>query len=108
MRRLGAVVRLRPEKAEEYERLHADVPAEVLSMLRAAHLRNYSIFRRGDLPFGYMEYTGTDLDADLARIAADPPATRRWWQLTDPCQQPMPGAAIGELWSDLDQIFFME
>ena len=107
MRRVGVVVKILPEKVEEYERLHADVPKPVLDMLRAAHFSNYSIFRLDLILFGYFEYLGTDLDADLARIAADP-ATQEWWKLTDPCQEPMPGAPPGELWSDLTQIFFME
>ncbi len=107
MQRVAMVIRLRPERAEEYERLHAEPWQEVLVALRAAHITNYSIFRHGDLLFGYFEYHGDDLDADLATVAADP-ATQRWWQLTDPCQEPLPTAPPGSWWADMKPVFLME
>jgi L-rhamnose mutarotase len=67
-------------------------------MLHAAHVANYSIFLRDGLLFSYLEYTGDDYDADMARVAVDD-TTRRWWQLTNPCQQPLDTAADGEWWA---------
>ena len=58
VRRLGAVIGLARESADEYVRLHAAVWPEVLDALRRANVTNYSIFRRGDLLFSYMEYRG--------------------------------------------------
>ena len=66
------------ENAEEYERLHAEGWPSVLERLRASHMTNYSIYRYGELLFSYLEYTGDDLDADNAAIAADV-ATQEWW-----------------------------
>jgi len=95
MRRYASVIRLRPEHEAEYRRLHAEPWPGVLAALRAAHVGNYSIFVRDGLLFSYLEYTGEDYEADMARIAADE-ETRRWWQLTDPCQRPLDTAAEGE------------
>jgi L-rhamnose mutarotase len=106
MQRFGSVVRLRPEKAAEYLALHADVWPGVLAALRRAHVSNYSIFLRDGLLFSYLEYTGTDYEADMASIAADP-EPQRWWRLTDPCQQPVDTAAPGELWPPLTEVFHL-
>ncbi|MBT2896796.1 L-rhamnose mutarotase [Streptomyces sp. McG3] len=107
MRRVAQVVRLRPEKAEEYRELHRAVPGPVLDRLRRCHIANYSIHLLGDRLFSYFEYHGDDLDADLA-LMADDPATRAWWRLTDPCQSPVEEAAPGTWWASAEQVFLME
>ena len=73
-------------------------------MITACNIRNYSIYLYGDLLFSYYEYVGEDHAADMARMGADP-ATQRWWQLTDPCQQQVPEAKPGEWWSAILEVF---
>jgi L-rhamnose mutarotase len=102
--RRAQVIRLRPEHAEEYLRLHRAVWPEVLAMITACNIRNYSIYLHGDLLISYYEYVGEDHDADMARMAADPD-TQRWWQLTDPCQEQVPGAEPGQWWTVLPEVF---
>jgi L-rhamnose mutarotase len=102
--RRAQVIRLRPEHREEYLRLHRDVWPEVLATITACNIRNYSIYLHGDLLISYYEYIGEDHEADMARMAADP-ATQRWWQLTDPCQEQVPGAQPGEWWTVLPEVF---
>ena len=104
MRRIASVIRLRPEKEAEYRELHEAVWPSVLATLRAANVTNYSIFLRDGLLFSYLEYTGNDYAADMARVAADP-ETQRWWTLTDPCQQPFETAAEGEWWAPAEEVF---
>lgn len=105
--RIGSVIRLLPERREDYVRLHRNVPEVVLERLRSCHFTNYSIFLHGDLLFGYFEYTGHDLAADSARMAADS-ATRTWWKLTDPCQERLPTAADGEWWATATEVFHLD
>ncbi|MFC4031567.1 L-rhamnose mutarotase [Streptomyces polygonati] len=107
VRRFAAVVRLRPEREQEYRRLHAAVPPDVLEALRRAHIGNYSIFLRDGLLFSCLEYSGDDYAADTAAIAADP-ASREWWRLTDPCQQPLASAADGEWWAPAEEVFHLD
>jgi L-rhamnose mutarotase len=102
--RYASVIKLRPEHADEYLRLHRDVWPDVLAMITACNIRNYSIYKYGDLLFGYYEYIGEDHAADMARMAADP-TTQRWWQLTDPCQEQVPGARPGEWWTAIPEAF---
>jgi L-rhamnose mutarotase len=84
MRRFGQYARLKPDMAEEYERLHAAVWPDVLKIIRECNLRNYSIYRAGEELFAYFEYAGTDFEADMSKMAADP-VTRLWWTHTHPC-----------------------
>ena len=65
MKRYGMVTSLRPEKVEEYKRLHAAVWPDVLKTIKDCHVRNYSIYLRtleDGRPhlFGYLEYDGSD------------------------------------------------
>jgi L-rhamnose mutarotase len=105
MKRFGQVIRVRPDKYEEYKRLHAAVPPDVLQMIRECNICNYSIFHKDGWLFGYFEYTGTDFAADMARMAADP-KTREWWDVVGPMQEPVETRKPGEWWADMEQIFF--
>jgi L-rhamnose mutarotase len=107
MRRIASVIRLRAEHAAEYRALHAAAWPEVLAALTRAHVRNYSIFERDGLLFSYLEYVGEDYDADMAAVARDE-ATRRWWELTDPCQEPLATAAPGERWAPARELFHLD
>ncbi len=104
MKRYSQVIQLKPEKLEEYKRLHRAVWPEVLRIIRDCHIHNYSIFLRDGLLFSYFEYHGNDFRADMAKMAADP-KTREWWTLTDPCQQPVKTASPGEWWAALEEVF---
>ena len=107
MKRVGMVIGIRPEKIDEYKRLHADAWPGVLAQIRASNIRNFVIYLREpeNLLFGHFEYHGDDLDADMAEMAKDP-VTQEWWTHTDPCQQPMGSAKAGEHWVYMEEVFF--
>lgn len=104
MRRIGQVIGVRPERIEDYERLHAEPWPGVLATLRNANIRNYSIFRHEHLLFAYFEYVGQDYEADVAKVAADP-VTQEWWKLTEPMQEPIAGRATGDWWLPIPEVF---
>lgn len=110
-KRYAWVTGLRPEKAAYYRDLHARPWPGVNRKLKECHIRNFSIHLKeigGQLYlFAYLEYTGTDFDADMKRMAADP-ETQQWWKETDPCQKPLPdAAAAGRIWSDTEEVYFL-
>ncbi|MEV6995499.1 L-rhamnose mutarotase [Streptomyces sp. NPDC093228] len=107
MQRFAAVIRLKPEKEEEYRRLHADCWPGVQAALKRAHIGNYSIFLRDGLLFSYLEYSGESYAEDTAAIADDP-VSHAWWALTDPCQQPLDSAAEGEWWAPAEEVFHLD
>jgi L-rhamnose mutarotase len=57
------VMELKPGMAEEYERRHEDVWAELLDVLSASGVRNYSLFRRGSTVIAYCECHPTAAEA---------------------------------------------
>jgi L-rhamnose mutarotase len=112
MQRYGSVVGLRPEKLDEYRRLHAAVWPNVLKMIAECNIRNYSIYLRR-LPdgnhylFSYFEYHGQDFPADMQKMAADP-TTQQWWAVCKPCHVPLPDRAEGEWWATMDEVFHVD
>jgi L-rhamnose mutarotase len=109
MQRMGMVIGVRADKLDEYKRLHAAVWPAVLQRLSASNIRNYTIYLREpeNLLFASWEYHGSDFEADIAAIAADP-RTQRWWTFTDPCQEPLASRAPGEHWARLQEVFHLD
>ena len=46
MKRYGSIIGVKPEKLDEYKRLHAAAWPGVLRMIHDCHIRNYSIYFR--------------------------------------------------------------
>jgi len=109
MKRYGSIIGVKPEKLDEYKRLHAAAWPGVLRMIYDCHMRNFSIYFR-KMPdgahylFSYFEYIGEDFDADMAKMAADP-ETQRWWGVCIPCQDPLSDRALGQWWADMEEVF---
>jgi len=105
--RYGQVIRVRPERFAEYRRCHTAVWPGVLATITRCHIRNYSIFHRDGVLYAYFEYWGDDFAADMERMAADPD-TRRWWDLMEPMQDPLPDRAAGEWWARMEEVFHLD
>ncbi|MDR2936743.1 MAG: L-rhamnose mutarotase [Rikenellaceae bacterium] len=104
MKRYGSVIGVRPEKLEEYKKLHAAVWPGVLKTITDCNIRNYSIYYHDGLLFSYFEYCGNDYQADMARMAADP-ETQCWWDICNPCQQPLESRPPGQWWAEMEEVF---
>lgn len=111
IRRYASVIGLVPEKEKYYRELHAAVWPGVLDRLRKSNVRNYSIhlaeINGTKYLFSYLEYAGTDFEADMRAVAEDP-ETRRWWKETDPCQFVLDSENQEERWTPLERVFLME
>jgi L-rhamnose mutarotase len=109
MKRYGMVLYLRPDKVEEYKKLHAAAWPDVLKMIRECHIQNYSIYLRTlddgrPCLFSYFEYVGSDFAADMAKMAADP-TTQHWWSYCKPCQEPLADRNPSEWWVQMEEVF---
>jgi L-rhamnose mutarotase len=104
MKRFGMVCRLKPDRIEEYKKLHTEVWPEVLDMIRQCNLQNYSIFMKDDLLFSYFEYSGSDYQSDMEKMGNDP-VTRQWWDVCKPCMDPLESRAEGEWWAQMEEVF---
>ena len=107
MQRLGMIIRLRPGCAETYKAYHREVWPEVLDMLTECNMTNYSIYLKDDVLYGYLEYAGTDLEADRAKIAAHR-KTQEWWAIMEPMQDPIETRKPGEWWAEMEEVFHLD
>jgi L-rhamnose mutarotase len=109
MKRYGMVIGVKKEKLEEYKKLHTAVWPNVLSMIKKCNIKNYSIYlRKLDdgryYLFSYFEYTGSNFEADMAKMAADP-TTQKWWAVCKPCQMPLKDRKENEWWAEMEEVF---
>ncbi len=107
MKRFGMVIRLKPGSAEAYREYHANVWPEVLDKIRECNIRNYSIFFKDDMLFGFFEYHGSDLKTDWAKMAAHP-KTQEWWAVMEPLQDPLSTRKDGEWWAEMEEVFHLD
>lgn len=107
VKRVGMVIKLKPEYIEEYKAVHADSVPGVRDLLVEANMRNFSIFLHqlddGNwYEFGYYEYTGDDFEADMAKLAANA-RNIEWLKVCDPMQIPLEGY---ESWAEMEEVYY--
>ncbi len=107
MVRYGMVLKVKPEKLDEYKKLHAAVWPDVLKIIKLCHIKNYTIFHKDGYLFSYYEYTGDDYQADMDRMASEP-VIRQWWSVCEPCQQPLETRKEGEWWALMEEVFHLD
>lgn len=107
MRRYGQVIEVDPESIPKYKEYHAAAWPEILEKITECNIRNYSIFLKDNLLFSYFEYHGSDFDADMEKMAADP-KTLEWWAIMKPMQRPLETRAEGEWWATMEEVFHLE
>jgi L-rhamnose mutarotase len=105
MKRYGMVIKVKPEKLQEYKRLHADSQPGVRDLLNKYNIRNFSIFlmkvKDETYEFGYYEYVGDDYEGDMAKLTAEP-RNQEWLAVCDPMQIPLEGY---ESWAYMEEIY---
>jgi L-rhamnose mutarotase len=107
MQRIGLLLKVKADKIEEYKRIHADVWPELLAELRAAGMRNYSLWLLEDgTEFGYLECD--DWDATCAYLA-DSEVHDRWQVfMQDYLESPTDASQGGQPVQLLTMSFLME
>lgn len=106
VKRVGMVIGVRPDKIAAYEAFHADSNPGVRDLLDKYHMHDFSIFIQqiGDkwYEFGYYEYTGTNYDEDMAKLAKEP-RNIAWLKQTDPLQIPLNNS---KGWTMMKRVYF--
>lgn len=107
--RYGMVTGLKPEMIAQYKKLHASPWPEVQKRISECNIHNYSIYlqkiENQYFLFSYFEYTGSNFDADMKKMAADS-MTQKWWKETDPCQLPLKEALEKhQIWTSMEEVF---
>jgi L-rhamnose mutarotase len=107
MKRFGQVIKLKPGVLETYKRYHSAIWPEVAKTISDCNIRNYSIYHKDGFLFAYMEYVGSDFEADMARMGEDP-KTQEWWAIMKPMQEPLATRAKDEWWADMEEAFHQD
>jgi L-rhamnose mutarotase len=106
MKRFGQIIGVDPLQFEKYKEYHTAVWPEVLEMIKACNINNYSIYHKDGMLFAYFEYKGGDFATDMAKMAADP-KTIKWWDLMLPLQKPLSTRGKGEWWANMEEVFHL-
>tara|TARA_Y100000814_G_scaffold42365_1_gene26539 strand:+ start:22 stop:483 length:462 start_codon:yes stop_codon:yes gene_type:complete len=107
VKRVGMVIKVKPEYIEEYKALHVSSNPGVRDLLTKANMHNFSIFLHqfddGNwYEFGYYEYTGNDFEADMEELSKHP-RNIEWLKVCDPMQVPLDGY---EGWAEMEQVYY--
>ncbi|WP_281245768.1 L-rhamnose mutarotase [Amycolatopsis marina] len=103
--RVCFLLKVRPDRMEEYRRRHAEVWPEMLAALRETGWRNYSLFLAPDgLLVGYLETD--DFDAALAGMAATE-VNARWQAEMAPFFEDLDGRADAGI-APLTEVFHLD
>lgn len=112
MPRVGFLLKVKPDKIEEYKERHRTIWPEMVAALRAAGWRNYSIFAREDgLIFAYFE-TPLSLQAAQEQMRASP-VYARWQESMAPLLEPLHGgqddpARPARTLVELEEVFHLD
>ena len=107
VKRIGMVIKIKPERLNEYLKLHADTNPGVRDLLTKYNMRNFSIYMTqledgNYYEFGYYEYWGKDFEADVAALNKEP-RNSEWLKVCDPMQIPLKGETS---WKIMQKVYF--
>ncbi len=106
MQRVCFVLRVRPEKIDEYRERHASVWPAMLEALRNAGWKNYSLFLQPDgMLIGYLETE--DYQAALQQMQAAP-INARWQQEMAPFFEELKESAADRSMVPLAEVFHLD
>ncbi len=98
-------LRIRAGKEAAYDEAHRNVFPELLARLHEVGICNYSIFRRGQMLFLYMQVA--DFEAAQLQLRDDP-ANLRWQAKMAEIFEPVPDQKPGEDFALMEEVFYME
>ncbi len=107
MRRVGFLLKVRPDKIEEYKAHHKTVWPEMLDALRRTGWHNYSLFMRDDgLLFGYLQ-TPENFQAALAGMSKQE-INVKWQAFMAPFFENLMGAHADQSMLELEEVFHLD
>lgn len=107
MKRVGFLLKVKPDKIAEYKAHHAQVWPEMLEALRRTGWHNYSLFMRPDgTLFGYFE-AEESFQASLDGMAAEE-VNARWQEFMAPYFENLGGAHADESMQELEEVFHLD
>jgi L-rhamnose mutarotase len=96
MKRLGQIIGVDPQSFERCKEYNAAIWHEILEMITACNITNYSNFHKDSMLFASFEYAGDDFAGDMVKMASHP-KTQEWWSVMVPMQRPVENRSKGVL-----------
>lgn len=107
MKRVGFLLKVKPDKIAEYKEHHKAVWPEMLDALRRHGWHNYSLFMRDDgLLFGYFE-AEESLQASLEGMKGEE-VNARWQTFMAPYFEALGGRYADEALVELEEVFHLD
>jgi L-rhamnose mutarotase len=107
MNRIGFILRLRPDKINEYKEHHKKVWPEMLEALTKTGWHNYSLFLKDDgILFGYFETPGT-LEEAIDGMSKEE-INSRWQAFMSPYFENLDGLHPDQGMIELEEIFHLD
>ncbi len=107
MKRIGFLLRVKPDRIQEYKARHRAVWPEMLDALRRTGWHNYSLFMRDDgLLFGYFE-TPDSFQAALDGMAKEP-INAKWQEYMAPFFENLTGLHADQSMLELEEVFHLD
>ena len=107
MKRIGFILKVKPDKLDAYKEHHQKVWPEMLEALSKAGWHNYSLFMRDDgLLFGYFETPHSLQEAQAAMARTE--VNARWQTMMSPYFEIPPGAHPDQMFVELEEVFHLD
>lgn len=107
MKRVGFLLKVKPDKIDEYKAHHERVWPEMLAALSRTGWHNYSLFMRDDgLLFGYFE-TPESFDAARAGMAGEA-INATWQEFMAPYFEGVGGTHADQMMQELVEVFHLD
>jgi L-rhamnose mutarotase len=107
MKRVGFLLKVRPDKLQEYKKHHQAVWPEMLDALRRTGWHNYSLYMREDgLLFGYFE-TPESFQAAQAGMSREK-INAKWQEFMSPYFENLGGQHPDESMVELEEVFHLD
>ena len=107
MKRVGFILKVKPDKLEAYKKHHQAIWPEMLTALRRTGWQNYSLFVREDgLLFGYFE-TPFSFQSALEGMSREE-VNARWQDFMAPFFENLGGAHADESMIEMEEVFHLD
>lgn len=107
MKRIGFILKVKPDMIAEYRAHHQNVWPEMREALSKAGWHNYSLFMRDDgLLFGYFETPYSLREAQAAMENTE--VNARWQAIMSPYFEIPLGAHPDQMFVELEEIFHLD
>ena len=104
MERHAMIIGIKEEFIDEYKKYHANPWPEIKDCITNSNIKNFSIYIYKTTLFGYFEYHGKDLKADM-KLWSDNKKMQEWWKIHIPMLEPIDKGSRDDGWIYMDEIF---